>query len=151
MLEAIDITDKNELFAGNMLAFVTVHHHAGLAFLMLRRYKDAARILNEVGRFLRLDAGCSLSGRVWFRAGRVSSPSLSLRESGQVLKKNKFVFPLVERRHPYCRNPPHPRPLLFFRSSFEAKVHHDEWADGDDDGLIPPLYEEPRATRTPWS
>ncbi|CAM9733349.1 unnamed protein product, partial [Hapterophycus canaliculatus] len=47
VLEAIDITDKNELFAGNMLAFVTVHHHAGLAFLMLRRYKDAARILNE--------------------------------------------------------------------------------------------------------
>lgn len=49
VLEAIDITDKNELFAGNMLAFVTVHQHAGLAFLMLKRYKDAARILNEVG------------------------------------------------------------------------------------------------------
>lgn len=49
MLEAIDITDKNEVFAGNMLAFVTVHQHAGLAFLMLKRYKDAARILNEVG------------------------------------------------------------------------------------------------------
>lgn len=48
VLEAIDITDKNELFAGNMLAFVTVHQHAGLAFLMLKRYKDAARILNEV-------------------------------------------------------------------------------------------------------
>ena len=49
VLEAIDITDKNEVFAGNMLAFVTVHQHAGLAFLMLKRYKDAARILNEVG------------------------------------------------------------------------------------------------------
>lgn len=48
VLEAIDITDKNELFASNMLAFVTVHQHAGLAFLMLKRYKDAARILNEV-------------------------------------------------------------------------------------------------------
>lgn len=47
VLEAIDITDKNEVFAGNMLAFVTVHQHAGLAFLMLKRYKDAARILNE--------------------------------------------------------------------------------------------------------
>ena len=49
VLEAIDITDKDALFASNMLAFVTVHQHAGLAFLMLKRYKDAARILNEVG------------------------------------------------------------------------------------------------------
>lgn len=48
MLEPIDITDKNELFASNMLAFVTVHQHAGLAFLMLKRYKDAARLLSEV-------------------------------------------------------------------------------------------------------
>lgn len=48
VLEAIDITDKNELFAGNMLAFVTVNQHAGLAFLMLKRYKDSARILSEV-------------------------------------------------------------------------------------------------------
>ncbi|CAN0561971.1 unnamed protein product, partial [Ectocarpus sp. 12 AP-2014] len=47
VLAAIDITDKNELFAGNMLAFVTVNHHAGLAFLMLKRYKDSARILSE--------------------------------------------------------------------------------------------------------
>ncbi|CAM9671283.1 unnamed protein product [Ascophyllum nodosum] len=47
VLEPIDITDKNELFASNMLAFVTVHQHVGLAFLMLKRYKDAARILNE--------------------------------------------------------------------------------------------------------
>lgn len=48
MLEPIDITDKNALFASNILAFVTVHQHAGLAFLMLKRYKDSARILNEV-------------------------------------------------------------------------------------------------------
>lgn len=48
VLEPIDITDKNELFASNMLAFVTVHLHVGLAFLMLKRYKDAARTLNEV-------------------------------------------------------------------------------------------------------
>lgn len=48
MLEPIDITDKNELFASNMLAFVTVHQHVGLAFLMLKRYKDSARVLSEV-------------------------------------------------------------------------------------------------------
>lgn len=48
VLEPIDITNKNELFASNMLAFVTVHLHVGLAFLLLKRYKDAARTLNEV-------------------------------------------------------------------------------------------------------
>lgn len=48
VLEPIDITDKDELFASNMLAFVTVHQHVGLAFLMLKRYKDASRILSEV-------------------------------------------------------------------------------------------------------
>lgn len=70
MLEAIDITDKNEVFAGNMLAFVTVHQHAGLAFLMLKRYKDAARILNEVGDGVGGGGGVrglggSLFGWVW--------------------------------------------------------------------------------------
>ncbi|CAM9948616.1 unnamed protein product, partial [Choristocarpus tenellus] len=48
VLEPLDITDKNELFAANLLSLVTVHHHVGVSFLMLRRYKDAARVLNEV-------------------------------------------------------------------------------------------------------
>ncbi|CAM9177581.1 unnamed protein product [Chrysoparadoxa australica] len=48
VLKPLDVTDKNELFASILGSYMSLYLHMSLSFLMLRRYRDASRTLNEV-------------------------------------------------------------------------------------------------------
>ncbi|KAG5178745.1 eukaryotic translation initiation factor 3 subunit L eukaryotic translation initiation factor eIF3 s [Tribonema minus] len=47
-LAPLDVTDRSDLFGSNMHAYVSLYMHMGLSFLMLKRYRDAARVLSEI-------------------------------------------------------------------------------------------------------
>ncbi|CAM9193479.1 unnamed protein product, partial [Phaeothamnion confervicola] len=44
----LDILDKAQPLAATLPAYVSLHMHMGVSFLMLRRYRDAARAFNEI-------------------------------------------------------------------------------------------------------
>jgi len=48
ILAPLDVTDKSELFTTSLTCHLNLFYHLGFAYLMLRRYRDAARTLNDI-------------------------------------------------------------------------------------------------------